>query len=198
MGIRELRIVEVNPVASVSKPPEGHHGTGFLSADERRALLLPCKTSASRDLYLAVLVALSTGLRRGELYGLRWRDIDLDPRWAVLPKTKNGDPRGIPLTEKVVVLLRLRQGASEARVFEKDLTKAWVNALRRAVVSAFRWHDLRHSCDVQFQIDALLECRKIALNIRVVRVTVVGSSENLSSRVSASRRCDVPTRCSIT
>ena len=145
IGMRELRVCDTNPVALVSKPGEGEWRKRFLSDDERAALITECRQSGSKDLLLAVLLSLTTGLRRGELYGLRWRDIDLARRWAVLPRTKNGTSRGVPLTESVAKMLADRRGQSDEAVFAADVTKAWKNALVRAEISDFRWHDLRHS-----------------------------------------------------
>ena len=45
------------------------------------------------------LFALTTGARKGEIPALEWRNVDLSRRWAVFPMTKNGDARGVPLTQ---------------------------------------------------------------------------------------------------
>jgi integrase len=86
----------------------------------------------------------TTGIRAGELYRLTWSDIDEHDRWAVLPVTKNGDSRGVPLTDQVLAALKALP-RSDRQVFPFDLTKAWRGALARAEISDFRWHDLRHS-----------------------------------------------------
>ena len=52
-----------------------------------------------------MLFALTTGARRGELYGLRWSDVDMARRWAIFPRTKNGDARGVPLVPALVAQL---------------------------------------------------------------------------------------------
>ena len=84
VGMRELRVCDTNPVTMVSKPPESEWRKRFLTGDEREALLETRKRSRSKDLYLAVLISLTTGIRQGELKGLHWRDIDL--------KRARGDP----------------------------------------------------------------------------------------------------------
>jgi len=78
-------------LVSKPKPPPGR--TRFLSDDERQALLAACKASDSKYLYLAVVLALSTGMRRGELLGLRWPQVDLDRKWIMLdhPRTATGE-----------------------------------------------------------------------------------------------------------
>jgi integrase len=142
--IRELHWCDANPIASISKPPPSKWRTRFLSDAERTALLREC--AGHPHLYAAVLLSVTTGIRAGELYRLTWDDLDEHDRWAVLPVTKNGDARGVPLTDQVLVAIRaLPRADSDSRVFPFDLTKAWRGAMNRAGISNFRWHDLRHS-----------------------------------------------------
>src|SRR5690242_15568622 len=65
-----------NPVRKVDKRPEHPGVVRFLSAEERERLLSACKASAWPRLYGLVLLALTSGARRGELGRLRWRDIN--------------------------------------------------------------------------------------------------------------------------
>lgn len=146
VAIRELHVCDSNPVAAVSKPPASRWRTRYLTDDERARLLASCKASESRDLYLIVLTALTTGARKGELRGLRWRDVDLARRWAVFPTTKNGDSRGVPLTKGVADLMQQRDRSDQAAlVFPVDMTKAFLTAVGRAGIVDFRFHDCRHS-----------------------------------------------------
>jgi integrase len=148
LAIRELRVCDVNPVAAVNKPPASRWRIRFLTEDERRRLLVACRASESPDLYLFVLMALTTGARKGELRGLHWREVDLQRRWAVFPRTKNGDARGVPLTQAVVDLLRARPRQPndlDVLVFPRDMTRAWESAVARAGIADFRFHDCRHS-----------------------------------------------------
>jgi len=100
-----LRIMETNPCARVMKPQASHNVVRFLSDHERAALLQACKASVSPDLYAFVLFALTTGARKGEIAALEWTQCDLKRRWAIFPRTKNGDSRGVPLTTGVCALL---------------------------------------------------------------------------------------------
>jgi integrase len=63
--------------------------------------------TASQRVGLAFLFALETAMRSGEIVGLRWADLDLAARTARLARTKNGDPREVPLSTRAVELLRL-------------------------------------------------------------------------------------------
>jgi integrase len=145
VAVRELRILAANPCSAVKKPPPSRQIVRWLTDDEREQLLDACRTSESSDLYLFVLLALTTGARKGEIAGLEWSQVDLRRRWATFPTTKNGDARGIPLVPAVVDLLRQRP-RDGLRVFGIDITKAWHTAVARAGIENFRFHDLRHSC----------------------------------------------------
>lgn len=145
VGVRELRWCEANPVRDVTLPRAAPGRTRFLSDLERSTLLSACKASESPSLYAFVLLALTTGARRGELYALRWSDVDLVRRWAIFPLTKNGTARGVPLVPQVVIELRAQLPRSASRVFPEVMTRAWNTAVRNAGLTDFRFHDLRHS-----------------------------------------------------
>jgi integrase len=145
LAVKELRVMDANPCASVKKPKASNEVVRWLSDDERTALLPVCKASDSPDLYTFVLFALTTGARKGEIAALEWAQVDLPRRWATFPRTKNGDARGVPLTTAVCGLLAARERTSPL-VFPVDITKAWHTAVDRAGLVNFRFHDLRHSC----------------------------------------------------
>jgi integrase len=146
----------VNPVRAVPAFPESEGRVRFLSDDERERLLAACRASKWDRLWLLVMLAITTGARRGELIGLRWRDIDLQRRVASVARTKNGDPKVMPLVPLVLAELeRFAEGSKpEALVFPARLRPAtpmafedrWQQALKAARVHKFRWHDLRHTC----------------------------------------------------
>lgn len=144
VGVRELRWCEHNPVRDVTLPRPAGGRTRFLADAEREALLAACKASESALLYPFVLFALTTGARRGEIAGLRWANVDLQRRWAIFPRTKNGDARGVPLVPAVVAELE-KLPRSDEHVFPVDVSKAWHTAMGRAKLADFRFHDLRHS-----------------------------------------------------
>jgi integrase len=97
-----------------------------------------------------LIVAADSGMRRGELLGLRWSDVALDRGIASLTHTKNGSARQVPLTVRAVAALRSLQAdgsTSEDRVFPMSagaLEQAWRRLCERAGVSGLRFHDLRH------------------------------------------------------
>jgi integrase len=104
-----------------------------------------------------VCLALQTGLRFGEFTGLRWRDVDLDRRTiaVVAEHAKSGKTRRVPLNDEAVRVLEAwrRPSCDEAAfVFPGpdgaqlvDVKTAWAAVMKKAQITGFRFHDLRHT-----------------------------------------------------
>lgn len=148
------RLGFTNPVRkeSVSRFKENPPKDRFLSQDEQAALLAACHHCSWPKTYLLVLLALTTGGRRGELLRLTWSDIDFVRREAKLATTKNGKPRTLPLTKRVIQeLMRFRE--SGGLVFPSTVSRTqpfeprqnWYTAVARAGIGHLRFHDLRHT-----------------------------------------------------
>jgi integrase len=143
-----------HPCRRIERRPEDNEKTRFLSEDECRRLLDACKASKWPRLYLLVLLALTTGARRGELQAMRWRDVDLVDRVVHIARTKNGQPKLLPLVPTVVEELEAIKAAPSTLLFASKrrpdqafaFEQRWVAALRAAHIRSFRFHDLRHSC----------------------------------------------------
>jgi integrase len=81
-----------------TKPKEPRGRVRFLSDEERLRLLAACKEAKCPYLYAVVVLALSTGMRYGEVLNLSWCDVDLAKTRIILQDTKNGERRNVPLT----------------------------------------------------------------------------------------------------
>jgi integrase len=111
--------------------------------------MLPPLTHFGDHLTPAVLLSMNTGLRRGEVVKLRWGSVDFNRQLLTVegPNAKNRQTRHVALNEEAVSVLRLwrEQSGTGARVFHVvGFQTAWETVLRRARISKFRWHDLRH------------------------------------------------------
>jgi integrase len=155
-GIKELQWLEKNPCERIKKPEESRGRVRFLSDDELVSLLQACRGHA--DLYLAVLLSLTTGGRQGEVMSLRWEQIDFRRQVITLHETKNGERRSLPLVGEAFSLLKERSAVrniKDDRIFpatEKakkseyiDLRRPWEAALKSTGIKDFHWHDLRHT-----------------------------------------------------
>ncbi len=153
-AVREWHWLHDNPLRRVAKEQESQGRVRYLSDEERKRLLDACRKSELPELYLIVLFAITTGMRRGELLGLRWSDVDLERGVAVIHHTKNGDRRSVPIVPEVAALLRQH---GRVRRLDSDMVfpspgkrpvwfdPAWYVALDTAKVENFRFHDLRHT-----------------------------------------------------
>ena len=156
IAMKEWQWIEDSPMRRVQKPKEPRGRVRFLSDDERVRLLAECKRSESQYLYTAVVLALSTGGRRMEIMGLSWKDVDFDRGVITLHETKNGERRILPLAGHALELTKQHAKVRHVScdlVFPGnnlktpvDLRTPFETALKRAEITDFRWHDLRHSC----------------------------------------------------
>jgi integrase len=151
-----------SPTKHIEKHSESRGRVRYLNNDERERLLTACRASAWPRLYLLVLMAVTTGARRGELLGLRWKDVDLDRGEAVIgedveTETKNGDARSLILLPLVVTEMQ-RFAPKDAHkntalVFCSKLrpsqpyatAEAFRDAMKAAGIKNFRFHDCRHT-----------------------------------------------------
>ena len=113
----------------------------------------------------AVVLALATGARRGEILGLRWKDVDFKRNRIVLEHTKNHERRALPLSRHALAVLDTLKRSPVRRidtdlVFPKDgsdkpadLRYHWRRALEQAGITDFRFHDLRHSAASYLAMD---------------------------------------------
>ena len=106
-------------------------------------------------LHPMILVSINTGLRQGELFTLRWDNVNLEQALLTIEGAyaKSGKTRHIPLnTEALQALKAWREQTTDTRfVFaSKDgkpfdnVKKAWAGILKKAEIDSFRWHDMRH------------------------------------------------------
>ena len=156
IAVKEWGWLDDSPMRKVSKPKEPRGRVRFLSDEERKALLEACKESNTSYLYPLVVLALSTGMRLGEILRITWPDINLEGQYIILHETKNGERRRVPLTghalDEVRKLSKARQIATQ-RLFPHEFSKdqplrtdrAWAEAVTKAGIEDFRFHDLRHS-----------------------------------------------------
>lgn len=204
-AVKTLQWLENNPCEKIQKPSESKGRVRFLSDDERAALLQACESHV--DLYLAVILALSTGARQSEVMSLRYSQIDFTRKIITLHDTKNGDKRALPLVGKAFELLQQRakvRALNDDRLFPAskqakksdyiDLRQPWEKALKRAGIVDFHWHDLRHTAASYMAMSgvSLVEISKI-LGHRTMQMVsryshlseghIVATGEKLASRL---------------
>lgn len=146
--IQEWGWARENPVKGIRKPPTPAHRDKVLHPSEIRRVVetLGRKIdTVSGRVSLSFLFALRTGMRSGEIVNLRWADVYQS--YVVLPDTKNGTSRSVPLSTKAQMILNRLKGITKSSVF--DLTHSSRDALfrkacKRAGLVDVHFHDARH------------------------------------------------------
>lgn len=136
-----------NPVDKVRKPSESRGRDRRLTATEMAALENEVRKSRNVWLQPAFKLALATAMRQGELLALSWADVDLTRRLAMLYETKNGETRAAPLSSAAVDVLKNMPRSVHGRVIPQGrmtLFHAFHAAVKRAGITDYTWHDLRH------------------------------------------------------
>jgi integrase len=144
---KEWRWIRENPMKDVTRPRQPPSRKRRVSQDEIDALvslsgLKDVPQTQTQMAVMAFLFAIETAMRSGEILGLSWPDIH--PRHVVLPKTKNGDSREVPLSPKAREILSALRGNEKPF----DIANGTRDALfRKLVVRAgipnLRFHDAR-------------------------------------------------------
>lgn len=132
----------------------------YLTVEEFQQLLDYC----APHLKPIVLVAVHTGMRKGEILKLKWEQVDLRHNFILLDKTKNGESREIPINGTLIGLLASmpRNLESEYVFVDKDgkpygdIKRSFHTALKKVGIRDFHFHDLRHTFASHLIMTALL------------------------------------------
>lgn len=160
------RIIQWNPMESVDRIHHRKRETAWLSTDEA-GKLLKCAKDAADPYYIAWILGFCCGLRRGELLGLKWSDIDftasvmqirrqrirVDGKILETPPKSDSSIRDIPLSDFVIDALRDVRRIGAEYVVERDgkaatdkmLEAALDAAIDRAEVRRITLHGMRHT-----------------------------------------------------
>lgn len=147
----EWGFAKENPVKKVKLFAVNNARLRFLTEEEIVRLLSACRD----NLKPIVTFAIHTGMRRGEILNLKWSEVDFRVGIINVAVSKNGEGRKIPMNETVEkTLLELKKNSGFEFLFRnrcdrdkpaKDIRTAFANALKKAGISDFRFHDLRHT-----------------------------------------------------
>ncbi|HSK71835.1 MAG TPA: site-specific integrase [Pyrinomonadaceae bacterium] len=146
----DAEIIESNPCQRVRKFRLNNQRVRVLSIEEENKLF-----AALRDNDLVkniVLVALHTGMRRGEIFDLKWFDVDFQRGMIQVRESKSNKKRLVPMNTTIRTLLQNLKRKSEY-VFPSPKTggrldnvkRSFRRAVREAEIEDFRFHDLRHT-----------------------------------------------------
>jgi excisionase family DNA binding protein len=141
-----------NPVSIVKLYSEKENiRERFLAEDEEQRLL----AIAPPHIKHMILVALNTGMRKGEIFNLKWQNVDFDRKQISIKESKSGKERKIPINSVLFSLLHALRSQNENSeyVFANpttdkpytDIKRAFSTACTKADIKDLRFHDLRHT-----------------------------------------------------
>jgi integrase len=146
-----------NPVKGIKRQPQSQGRIKRLNLASEKALLDACDLSPMRELTTIVKIALATAMRRSELMNLEWSQIDLEGQKIYLDKTKNDQPRQVPVSNVLVQVLSEIERKDSCKVFPCGLAKLRYHFQRAIKIAGikfsesenpfdnFTFHDLRHA-----------------------------------------------------
>jgi integrase len=124
----------------------------YLTEDEYRKLL----DLSPEPLRSIILIAVNTGMRRGELLSLKWKDVDVKEQIVTLWDTKNREKRHIYMNSVVAdAFIGVRGNDTSEYVFpgkegnthisESYVSHMFSRLVEQAGIKDFRYHDMRHT-----------------------------------------------------
>jgi integrase len=151
-----------NPVKGIPRKPINNARERYLSPAEAKRLMAAVENSSNPQLKYIVGLLLLTGARVSELLHAEWRHIDLDKKQWLIPTSKTGKARHVPLSAQAIKLLSsvprfdrcpyvLPNPATMAPYV--SIKRVWQTARDDAFLNDLRIHDLRHSA-ASFMINA--------------------------------------------
>lgn len=181
----DAELLDDNPCRRVKKLRTANQRVRYLSNAEQEALFEALK---GQDWVKNIIVmAINTGMRRGELFDLKWFDVDFNRRIVHVRQSKSGRPRVIPLNSTAQTLLKGLPKTSEY-VFPSpkneerrvnDVGRQFERAVKNAKIPDFHFHDLRHTAATRmadagadpFTLAAILGHSDIRMTARYTHAT---------------------------
>lgn len=146
------KLREDNPIKRVRRPRIDNRRERRLQSGEWQALLHAVNEARTPFMKPLLKLALSTGMRRGELLSMQWKHLNLDRRTVFLPRTKNGHARTVPLGPLAVsTLAKLPRTTSRCVPLSGNSVRlAFERLRRRAGIHDLTFHDIRHEALSRF------------------------------------------------
>lgn len=133
-----------NPTTKIKLPKLPSGRARRLGDDELQRIILNSDSEFLKDI---VIFAVETAMRRGEIVSIEWSNVNLKKRTVLIPFTKNGESREIPLSPLALSVLQSLPHHAGGKVFDitaHAITIAFGRACKRAGLNNLHFHDLRH------------------------------------------------------
>lgn len=137
-----------SPFKGLRRPKYFNERDRRLSPDEETALLAAARADENPYVEPAILLALETAMRRGELLALTAADIDFERRHALVRDSKNGRARKVPLSDRAIEVLQALIAQGTHLLLDLTANALKIAFFRRVIPAAglddLHFHDLRH------------------------------------------------------
>ncbi|HUW98614.1 MAG TPA: site-specific integrase, partial [Acidiferrobacter sp.] len=135
-----------NPTEFVRKPRQPSARDRRLVGDEYARLQTAAQTYGG-EIGPLITWAIETAMRRGEIAAMRWEHLDRKARVLLVPITKNGTPRRVPLSVAALAVLDALPRRLDGRVWgmrPDSISQAFERVCKAAAIEGLTFHDLRH------------------------------------------------------
>lgn len=184
---REWKWCATNPVRDVTKPRPPAPRRRGLSAPEIENVCRGLNGPSGKQVATAFLLAIETGMRKGELLGLRWEW--LVGAVALLPRTKNGESRLVALSAEAVRLLESQRGLNPVMVFTVEPASAdtlFRKAVKKAGIANLHFHDSRSEAITRLsrKLDVLELARQVGhRDLKSLLIYYAPSAEDMAKKL---------------
>jgi site-specific recombinase XerD len=196
LAIRNGKVKE-NPARLVRHRLEDNARIRFLSPEEETKLRTAIEAAHPEHL-TELELAVNTGIRLSEQYGLRWRDVSIARRTLTIQRSKNGATRHVPLNQaalRALEALQVRANGSEFVCGGLNTPRRWFDpAVKAAGLQSFTWHCLRHTFASRL-VMAGVDIRTVQelMGHKTIGMTVRYSHLAPKHTLAAVERLDAPT-----
>lgn len=187
---KDWGLIDENPMRKVRRPPPAQPRKRRPTADEIERLSIAGGDThmAIGRAHLAFMFAIETAMRSHEIATLTRENVDIERRVAHLPRTKNGEPRDVPLSSEAIRIIGMMRGNDHIFGFSSgaNLSTNWYSLKRKAAVHGLTFHDSRHEAITRLskKLDVLALARMVGhKNISQLMTYYNETAEELAARL---------------
>jgi len=186
VAIREWEWLQKNPLKNLTRPAPPPNRDRRISQDEIDQIIYAAGTDYTNKISrvgAAFLFAIETGMRAGEIAGLRPEHIDLEQQVAHLPLTKNGTARNVPLSRRAVAIL---QEVGDLNLTSEQISSLFRKIKGRTLIKDLTFHDTRHEAITRLskKLDVLDLARMVGIrDLKILMVYYNASASEIAQRL---------------
>jgi integrase len=173
MSVWQIHLPKGNPVISVLLPEKGKARSRRLNEGEEDILISQAKKYGGL-IHDIMIIAIETGMRRGEIINMHWENFNESDSTVYLPDTKNGDSRTVPLSHKARKIVLAQERHLSGAIFDirgDSVGQAFRRITERAELGGLRFHDLRHEATSRF----------FEMGLQLMEVSAITGHKDLAS-----------------